>query len=1079
MAMTHTNHSTSGLVAALLAIVLATSILADNGEVAYSRPVEGLVIDGNADDWPDDAQPYPIDRKWKEDLDVSSDDFSATFKSGFNSQKKEIYFLVEVHDESHVVDRQLDGEHQERWQFFDTCILYLDTQHSPKGSGAQIFLNFGNQRTTIGKENAWDPATKSATWNNVELAVQRKENLTTYEWKFKNCQNVEVGKTIGLDFLICDADRGDDSEGSIHLWGPGDGKSHGAGSLGDLVLVSADAKLFNVAGRFEWKGRAAALKAGSEGEGELSHNKQPIPNRAHLFSDSKLVATLAVEESGSFNAKLPKGEYGISLSNEIAEDVTDEESRRIRIVDRPVISAGNESQGTATVVTLEFEGMPYFHAASSPLFDYSPQCDSKLVKVVESYRDYYDVPGYSMALVRDGKLVFSHAAGQSNRFTGKLVDENTLFEAASITKAVFAFAVNRLAEQGEIDLDKPLGEYLEFAELSHDPRARKITARHCLNHSSGLPNWFWEDGDGKVEMLFEPGEKHGYSGEAMMYLGRVVEHLQDKPLEQVVLDEACRPLGFTESVFFSDCEALRSVASFGHVNKMPQAHDNSPMIGVASTMFTESKAFSKFMISLMNRAVLSDETYKEMFRLSMSAGNDGDEGFSSGFGLGFQIAESKHGKVIKHSGNNGDFQCLFEIYDESNDGFVIFANSDTGGDFIVAVRDYLLEGEVGDRESGDTSKSKPRRLTAAELDAKLVEIERQAVLPGFAVSIFDKDKVIYEKGYGYADIENKRPFTSDSVQYLASISKTVVATAMMQAVERGELSLDDPVNDHLPFKVVHPKFPKVPISVRHLATHTSSIGDGSKFEKTYLFREKLIEADFPKVWHEHLETYNTNQPLGFEEYLGKALSVEGGWNDGSSFLQHKPGTAYEYSNSGIGLLGLAIQRATGKEFRELTQNEIFKPIGMESTTWHLDQVDPKQHVVYYNELLNPVPRYTFSTYPDGGVFSSVSDLRKFAQEMMKARLGESKLLKQKSAVEMMTQSGLNLELPVALVWDIEMGEGELIGHAGNDFGTSTYMYFNPNTGIGRIFFANVSMDGPIESACNEIYNSTFRLKPAK
>ena len=506
---------------------------------------------------------------------------------------------------------------------------------------------------------------------------------------------------------------------------------------------------------------------------------------------------------------------------------------------------------------------------------------------------------------------------------------------------------------------------------------------------------------------------------------------------------------------------------------MPQAHDNDLNIGVASSMFTESRAFSKFMIALMNRKGLSSNTYEEIFKLSMPFESKGQEKYPKGFGLGFQIEESRHGKVIKHGGNNEDFQCLFEIYDKANDGFVIFTNADTGGALIAAVRDYLIDGVIGDPKA-----SKPKGLTVEALDAKLLEFERQAVLPGFAVSIFDKDSVIYEKGFGFADIKNKRSFTPDSVQMIASISKTFVATAMMQAIEKRKLSLDDPINDHLPFKVVHPKFPDVPITIRHLATHTSSIDDGSQFDRTYLFRGKLNEADFPKAHHKSLRTFNQNKPLELQEYLQQALSVEGEWNDGSSFLKHKPGTSYQYSNSGIGLLGLVVQNATGTEFRELTQNEIIKPIGMQNTCWRLDKVDPKRHIVYYNELLNPVPPYTFSTYPDGGVFSSVSDLRKFMQEMMKARLGDSKILTQKSATEMMTESGLDLKLPVALIWDTEMGE--LIGHAGNDFGTATYMYFNPNTGIGRILFSNVSIEREVlASRFNEIYNLTFQVSPAK
>ena len=1051
-----------------IALVCATTtpVLADSGVVAYSRPIKNVVVDGRPDDWPNDVQSFPINRTWQEDLQVAPTDFSATFKSGFSSRKRELYFLVEVRDES-LVDDRLDGDLEAAWQANDALILYLDTQHSPKGSGPQVFLNFANQRKAISKRDAWDPASKRASWDNVELAVKRERNVTTYEWKFKNCDNIQVGNTVGLDFLICDADREDEAAGSIHLWGPGVGKSRGGGKLGELVLLSADSELFDVSGKLEWKHLPTPVDA----EKREAKKRQPFPDRVHLFSGTKLASTVDVNQFGEFKTKLREGDYRVSLANVIAEDVRDEKDRRIRIADGPVIVAGQKNKASVAKVTLEFEARPHFSAKTSPLFEYSQGHDAGLTEVLDRYREYFNVPGYSIALVHNGKLVFAHAAGQSNRFTGKPVDESTQFEAASITKPVFAFAVNRLAEKGEIDLDQPLCETLEFAEMAIDPRVRKITARHCLNHSSGLPNWFNEG----EKMLFAPGEKHGYSGAGMEYLGRVVAHTQKRPLEQIVMDEACRPLGFTESVFFSDSVALRAVASFGHVNGMPQAHDNATDIGVASSMFTESKAFAKFMIGLMNRKGLSPQTYAEMFDLSMPNESEGQEKHPNGFGLGFQIEESEHGKIIKHGGNNGDFQCLFEIYDKTNDGFVMFTNADTGGALIAAVRDYLIDGEIGDPKA-----SKPKGLSVEALDAKLLEFERQAVLPGFAVSIFDKDKIIYEKGFGFADIKNKRSFTPDSVQMIASISKTVVSTAMMQAIEKGKLSLDDPINDHLPFKVVHPKFPDVPITIRHLATHTSSIDDGSQFDRTYLFRGKLNEADFPKAHHKSLRIFNQNKRLELQEYLEKALSVQGEWNNGTSFLKHKPGASYEYSNSGIGLLGLVIQTATGTEFRELTQGEIIKPIGMQNTTWRLNKVDPKRHVVYYNELLNPVPRYTFSTYPDGGVFSSVSDMRKFMQEMMRARLGGSKLLTRKSAVEMMAESGLPIELPVALVWDTEMGDGKLIGHAGNDFGTSTYMYSDPTTGIGRILFSNVSIElKPLESMFNEIYNLMFMVDPKK
>ena len=143
-----------------LVCATATTVLADSGAVAYSRPIKNVVIDGKSDDWPNDVHSFPINRTWQEDLRVAPTDFSATFKSGFSSRKRELYFLVEVRDESLVNDR-LAGDQEAAWQANDSLILYLDTQHSPKGSGPQVFLNFANQRETIGERDAWDPATKS------------------------------------------------------------------------------------------------------------------------------------------------------------------------------------------------------------------------------------------------------------------------------------------------------------------------------------------------------------------------------------------------------------------------------------------------------------------------------------------------------------------------------------------------------------------------------------------------------------------------------------------------------------------------------------------------------------------------------------------------------------------------------------------------------------------------------------------------------------------------------------------------------------------------------------------------------
>jgi CubicO group peptidase (beta-lactamase class C family) len=112
--------------------------------------------------------------------------------------------------------------------------------------------------------------------------------------------------------------------------------------------------------------------------------------------------------------------------------------------------------------------------------------------------------------------------------TGEKVNDLTLYEAASITKPVFAFAVQRLAERGVIDLDKPLYLYLPYEDIAYDDRYKLMTARHVLTHRTGFPNWRSMNEDGKLNLKFTPGTGYGYSGEGFEYLKMVIEKITGK-----------------------------------------------------------------------------------------------------------------------------------------------------------------------------------------------------------------------------------------------------------------------------------------------------------------------------------------------------------------------------------------------------------------------------------------------------------------------------------------------------------------------------------------------------------------------
>lgn len=133
------------------------------------------------------------------------------------------------------------------------------------------------------------------------------------------------------------------------------------------------------------------------------------------------------------------------------------------------------------------------------------------------------VPGLSIAVVRDAKLFWRRGFGVKRAAPNECVDHDTVFEAGSVSKTVFAYAAMKLCERGVIDLDTPLTRYTPLRILDGDPRLDLIAARHVLSHTSGLQNWRSEREPLKIH--FTPGEQYLYSGEGYSYLQSVVTQL--------------------------------------------------------------------------------------------------------------------------------------------------------------------------------------------------------------------------------------------------------------------------------------------------------------------------------------------------------------------------------------------------------------------------------------------------------------------------------------------------------------------------------------------------------------------------
>ncbi len=202
------------------------------------------------------------------------------------------------------------------------------------------------------------------------------------------------------------------------------------------------------------------------------------------------------------------------------------------------------------------------------------------------------VPGVAVAGMHEGKPVLLFAGNA--RASGPKIMPGTLFPAASLSKPVFAWAVQELGKQGKLDLNRPLQDYFD---LGLDGPARKITALHVLTHSTGLTNWRF---DPKLALTsdFEPGTRWRYSGEGFVLLQRVVEKIVAKPIAEYMWTAVLEPLGMKQSTFAWTPETQKQTAL---------GHDRQGALPERSLAFYEQRNYETLQKSNLNPASVTYE----------------------------------------------------------------------------------------------------------------------------------------------------------------------------------------------------------------------------------------------------------------------------------------------------------------------------------------------------------------------------------------------------------------------------------------------------------------------------------------
>lgn len=411
------------------------------------------------------------------------------------------------------------------------------------------------------------------------------------------------------------------------------------------------------------------------------------PPELKAISSTKQVYLSPIDSNGEYHFRLPIDSYIFAPSKHY--HWMEEEYIRIDdSVSKISINLSSEKKFTAPVLELDTIVLANLLPEVGMVHNFTNQHATLVDDFIKKQMAFFEIPGASLAILKDGKVIYSQIYGVSNAQSGMLVTEKTLFEAGSVTKPVFAFAVMRLVEMGILKLDQPLYELLPFNEVSHDENYKTITARHVLSHQTGLPNWAKRDSTSHFKLLFTPGTKFGYSGEGFEYLKRVVEHITGKNISQLLNEELLTPLNL-EDFYFKGSEYVKNFSAHGHFDLKPSAIRLIEKPMMAFSLFTEATAFSNFMLALRNKKGLKSDTYEEMLNIQSTR----EEGVH--WGLGFELNNTPFGLSYGHSGSTSSgFICNFTFFPKLDAGYVFFTNSNMGA--MLSIRlltQFLITGK--------------------------------------------------------------------------------------------------------------------------------------------------------------------------------------------------------------------------------------------------------------------------------------------------------------------------------------------------------------------------------------------------
>jgi CubicO group peptidase (beta-lactamase class C family) len=347
-------------------------------------------------------------------------------------------------------------------------------------------------------------------------------------------------------------------------------------------------------------------------------------------------------------------------------------------------------------------------------------------------------------------------------------------------------------------------------------------------------------------------------------------------------------------------------------------------------------------------------------------------------------------------------------------------------------------------------------LVPADMGKIISDYMKEQHIPGLAAAVVRDGEVVWMGTYGMASVAKGRPVTPQTIFPLASVTKIITATALLQLHVKGKFKLDEDVNGYLPFTVRNPNFPELPITFAQLLRHRSSIRDN------------------PEFYSSHWSKANGDTETVLGEYLQSYLGLDGAlYDQKKNFFHYKPGTDFKYCNTCYALLGYLAEQISGLPYQQYTQEALFKPLGMESAAWTNAGVDKNLAASSYRydpeQGHQDVGIVGYPDWPAGLLRVNVSDLARFLAAYTQFGLLDSSQLIDPGVIELMAPKHQTLGFYTWFSSSLDLTSDVLYTHGGSDLGARTLMSLNPQSREGFLILTNGEAE--LQALASQIYQA--------